>query len=148
MSSSIDPSYRLEPRFPRPTVEKTRVLIAEEDGGLRAHLLSRLAGDGYQAIEARTVQDLLGQVRDPVLLGRSREPPDLVVLGARMGSVDGLKVLARLRRIAPQLPVVVVTDAGDARSVGVAQRLGAAAVLSKPLAPVRLLDTVRRLIAP
>jgi two-component system nitrogen regulation response regulator NtrX len=58
--------------------------------------------------------------------------PDVVLLDIELGSgIDGLDILARIRREAPEIPVIMVTRHDDSRIAGRAWRLGAADYLEK-----------------
>ena len=59
--------------------------------------------------------------------------PDLVLLNAPSGDSDGLHFLRWLRRLRPQLPIVLVCDAEDASKKQEAIRLGARDVLVGPM---------------
>jgi DNA-binding NtrC family response regulator len=68
--------------------------------------------------------------------------PKLVIMDIRMPGMDGLEVLPRLREIAPDTPVVIMTAHGSSQTSIEAIRLGAFEYLTKPLD----LDVVRPLI--
>lgn len=72
------------------------------------------------------------------------ERPDLLVVDLMMPEMDGLEVLRELRATGrcSDVPVLVVTAAGDAGIAGAASRCGAAEVIAKPF---RLQDLVRRI---
>ena len=58
---------------------------------------------------------------------------DLALIDIRMPGIDGLALLAQLRRLRPQMPVVMMTGHGDPTVSGDAERLGAASLLLKPV---------------
>ncbi len=64
---------------------------------------------------------------------------DLVITDYRMADMDGLELLNGLRRIAPALPLIMITAEGDIESYLKARNLGAFEYLSKP---VRIRDLV------
>jgi DNA-binding response OmpR family regulator len=67
------------------------------------------------------------------LMHLRRSRPQLVVLAPQTPRLGGLEALRRIRAFDPGLPVAVVTRGPDARVQDEAFRLGAAAVLGKPV---------------
>lgn len=57
--------------------------------------------------------------------------PDVVVLDLNLPDVHGMEGLVRLRQIAGQVPVVVVSSMADARVIGAAMKAGAAGFVPK-----------------
>ena len=109
--------------------------MIEDDSDVRGALLSLFASHGYRVAEAESGLDALRLLRDGEM------PPCLIVLDMMMPRLDGWDFFAernrdeRLRSI----PVVVVSADPLAEQ---AVRLGAAAVLQKPVDPVLLLAVV------
>ena len=73
--------------------------------------------------------------------------PYTVVLDMRMPDLGGDEVLRRLRRIDPDLPIIIVTAYGSISSAVSATQNGAFDFLTKPFRNELLVDTVRRAIA-
>ena len=71
--------------------------------------------------------------------------PDLVFLDLRLPKIDGIDVLERIRgdERTRHLRVVVLTSSNDPRDVDACKRLGAAAMVPKPLG-VDALETLLR----
>jgi CheY-like chemotaxis protein len=72
------------------------------------------AGDGLAALELYT-----------------QEKPDLVLLDVNMPQMDGLQTLARLRQIAPEANVVMLTSLANRQTVEECARLGALGYIRK-----------------
>ncbi|MFG7945806.1 response regulator transcription factor [Streptomyces cacaoi] len=96
----------------RPDGSPVRVLVVDDEPALADLLAMALRYEGW---EVRTAGDGAGAVR---CAGRWR--PDAVVLDVMLPDVDGLGVLARLRRESPGLPVLFLTarDAVEDRVAG------------------------------
>ncbi|NQW81406.1 MAG: response regulator, partial [Polaromonas sp.] len=60
-----------------------------------------------------------------------RSPPDLLLLDHHLSDIDGVTLLPQLLRLAPSLPVVIVTGDGDEALVVQALSLGAAHYVPK-----------------
>jgi DNA-binding NarL/FixJ family response regulator len=61
-------------------------------------------------------------------------PPDALFLDVSMPGINGLEVLAEVRRTRPQLAVVVITGHATPEEVEQVKRLGAVDVIPKPAA--------------
>ena len=61
------------------------------------------------------------------------DAPDLLLLDLPQGDADGLHILRWLRRLRPELPVILICDADDALIRQEAVRLGATDCLVKPV---------------
>ncbi len=70
--------------------------------------------------------------------------PGVVVTDVRMPLMDGLEFFQTIRRIDPELPVILVTGHGDIPMAVQAMRAGAYDFLAKPYPADRLISSVRR----
>ena len=68
--------------------------------------------------------------------------PDCLVLDLHMPSMSGFEVQARLRQIAPRIPVVIITGNDVPESYERVMAAGAAAYLRKPADDQALIDSV------
>jgi CheY-like chemotaxis protein len=92
-----------------------------------------------------------------VTAGRGREAlvlaiakiPDAIVLDLYMPGMDGLEVCRHLKRdpLTADIPVVILTGAEDHNMETEALIAGAAALLTKPCSPPRLVGTLRAAVA-
>ena len=112
------------------------VLVVEDEPTLRRLLAYNLERNGYRVLTAADGEGALATARGEA--GRL----DLVLLDLMLPGVDGLGVLARLRRDA-DVPVLILSAGDDERAQAAALALGAAAYLVKPFALRELLDRVR-----
>ena len=104
--------------------ERTTVLVIDDDPGIREYLETLAARQGYgvySAEDGETALAELDQVR-----------PDIITLDAVLPGIDGLETLRRLKQRAPEIPVVMLSGHGQARTIVDAMRLGAADFLRKP----------------
>jgi len=106
---------------PQPTA---RVLIADDEDGLRWVLEKGLRQAGY---EVTAVRD-----GDEALRAFSDAPFDLVFLDIRMPGTDGLTVLGKLRALASDVHVIVMTAHGTMETAIQAMQRGAYDYLAKP----------------
>src|SRR5580693_1444785 len=68
--------------------------------------------------------------------------PDLVLMDVRMGGINGLETLRRIRQIDPKLLVILMTGYATTQTTIEAMKLGAFDFLLKPLDPEKLKDLV------
>lgn len=68
--------------------------------------------------------------------------PDLVIMDIRLGGINGLETLRRIRQIAPKLPVIMMTAYGTTQTAIEAMKLGAYDYLLKPFDVPRLKEVV------
>ena len=64
---------------------------------------------------------------------------DLVLVDLRMPAMDGLQVLAKIRELDPNMPVIVISGTEDVRDVAEALRQGAWDYLHKPIVDMSIL---------
>ncbi|WP_437276663.1 response regulator [Sorangium sp. So ce375] len=127
LNAAPEPVPRVHPGAP-----PVRVLLAEDDRELRLLLATSLRRDGYEVLEARDAKHLL-ELMGEALASGDGAPIDVVVSDIRMPGTSGLELLAGLRRDDWATPVVLITAFGDPETHAEAYRLGADAVLDKPL---------------
>jgi two-component system C4-dicarboxylate transport response regulator DctD len=78
------------------------------------------------------------------------DPPIVVVLDLYMPGMDGFEVMSALKKVAADMPVVVISGGMPGRPgdlLPLALDLGAAAILRKPF-PAEELDKIIRRIVP
>ncbi|MGH3734990.1 MAG: response regulator transcription factor [Micromonosporaceae bacterium] len=119
------------------TVGQPRVLVVDDDRML-VPLLER--GLRYEGFEVRCAYG----GTDALALARS-SPPDLVLLDIGMADLDGLAVLAELRRTT-DVPVVMLTARDEVADKVGALDSGADDYLAKPFAFDELLARIRAVL--
>lgn len=114
----------------------SRVLVVEDDEGLREALVDTLALAGYQWIEADSAEQAL-------LLLKS-ESVDIVVSDVQMAGMDGLGLLRNIKQHWPKIPVLLMTAYANIEDAVAAMKEGAIDYMAKPFAPEVLLNMVSR----
>jgi DNA-binding NtrC family response regulator len=102
-----------------------RVLVVEDDASQRQMLAEFLRDLGFETIEAGNGQEGLASF--------SEGPFDLVITDLRMPVMDGHDLLAEIKSLSPDTPVVLVTAYGTIEGAIAALKTGAADYLLKPL---------------
>ncbi|WP_455379470.1 response regulator [Petrachloros mirabilis] len=107
------------------TIRRTAVvLVVEDDREMRSLLCDEFWSEGYQLREAKDGDEALRAVLDSV--------PDLIVTDVRMPA-GGVDYISRLRTIAPDCPIVVMTAFGDPALKAAVMQAGANVYFSKPV---------------
>ena len=111
-----------------------RVLVVDDEPGIRETVTAMLEIEGYDVAEARDGADALAQVE--------ARQPDVILLDMRMPVLDGWAFAAELRARELAIPIVVMTAARDAARW--AGEIAATAFVAKPFGFDDLLQAVER----
>lgn len=114
----------------------SKILIVEDDPGLREALEDTLLLGGYTVFTAVDVEQ--------GLLELANTQVDLVISDIQLGRLSGLDLLRSIKQKYPQMPVLLMTAFGTIDDAVKAMRDGATDYLSKPFAPQVLLNLVDR----
>jgi len=112
-----------------------RILVVDDEDGMRDFLSTILARAGYDVVAANSVQ------AGRALLDKEVQP-DLLITDVRLGDFNGLQLLA-MRPLS--IPAIVITGFPDPVLEAEARRFGATFVL-KPFVPAELLAIVEELL--
>jgi two-component system response regulator AtoC len=104
--------------------EQTTVMVIDDDPGIREFLEGIAARRGYGVCTAVDGESALSDL--------DRMRPDLITLDAVLPGLDGLETLRRIKERAPEVPVIMLSGHGQARTIVEAMRLGASDFLRKP----------------
>ncbi|MFT2091396.1 sigma-54-dependent transcriptional regulator [Paraglaciecola sp. 2405UD69-4] len=115
-------------------MSQAKILIVEDDAGLREALVDTLLLGGYQVVEADSGERAL------IIL--SEQSVDLVVSDIQMSGMSGLSLLKNIKNKHPNLPILLMTAYATINDAVQAMRDGATDYLSKPFAPEVLLNLV------
>ena len=116
----------------------TRVLVVDDDAGVRYTLREILASEGLEVEEA--VDGAAGLERF------ERAPAPLVIADLRMPRLDGMELLRRLVARSPAPRVILITAHGSERQAVEAMKAGAWDYFRKPFENEELLAVVRRAV--
>jgi PAS domain S-box-containing protein len=114
------------------------ILIADDEEGVRRLLEKLLKDAGYNVVTAGDGNAAIRNV--------ASQDFDVAIVDMVMPGKEGIETIQALRRHRPWLKVVAMSGSARAHPyLEAAQRLGASAVLQKPVLPDDLLQIVRRL---
>ena len=115
---------------------QSKVLIVEDDEGLREALVDTLALAGYEWLEAGCAEEALVKLKSNTV--------DIVVSDVQMAGMGGLALLKNIKQNWPNLPVLLMTAYANIEDAVSAMKDGAIDYMAKPFAPEVLLNMVSR----
>ncbi|WP_440878134.1 sigma-54-dependent transcriptional regulator [Vibrio natriegens] len=115
---------------------QSKVLIVEDDEGLREALVDTLALAGYEWLEAGCAEEALIKLKSNTV--------DIVVSDVQMAGMGGLALLKNIKQNWPNLPVLLMTAYANIEDAVSAMKDGAIDYMAKPFAPEVLLNMVSR----
>jgi DNA-binding response OmpR family regulator len=118
-------------------MDKTQVLVVDDDEGLRELLQQYLSAQGFHVA---AVSDGVGM--EDYLAGN---PVDIVILDLMLPGEDGLSLARRLRERG-DLPIIMLSARGEDVDRIVGLEVGADDYLAKPFNPRELLARIRALL--
>lgn len=115
-----------------------RVLIVDDEPGIRAALAQLLEFEGYEVKAVASGFDGIATYES--------WRPQLTFLDVKMEGIDGLETLKRIRTLDPAAVVVMISGHATVKDAVAATQLGAYDILEKPLDTDRILVTLRNAI--
>jgi len=115
----------------------SKILIIEDEAAIRRVLAKILSeeSDTYIVEDAEDGVQGLEKIKN--------NDYDLVLCDIKMPKMDGVEVLEAVKKIKPEIPMVMISGHGDMETAIQTMRLGAFDYISKPPDLNRLLNTVR-----
>ena len=120
-----------------------RVLVIDDDEEIRTIVQHMLVGEGHQ------VEAAVDGAEGLRLFGK--RPPDLVLTDINMPGLDGHDVIAAIRVLHPEVPIIAVSGGGAIAQDELllkASALGAVEIIMKPFEFRQLVGAVERALGP
>jgi len=105
-------------------VQKIKVLMVDDEPQFRATTARILGRKGYEVTMAASGEEAVAQVE--------KDSHDVVILDIRMPGIDGHEALKRIKKIRPDVPVIMLTGHGNLESARSSLSGGAFDYLNKP----------------
>jgi len=106
------------------TVLKKKLLIVDDQNGIRILLMEVFSSEGYETYQASNGKLALEIVRSA--------SPDLVLLDMKIPGMDGLDILKHIKSIDSSIKVIMMTAYGELDMIKEATDLGAIMHFTKP----------------
>jgi len=105
-------------------MSREHILVVDDEQGMLQVLEKLLTGHGYRVSLAGDGQGALETV--------GRKIPDLILADIKMPIMDGMIFLEEVKKVAPQIPVIMMTGFGAIETAVRAMKLGAYDYINKP----------------
>ena len=115
-------------------VPRGKVLVVDDEPQVGMIFSKVLQSAGYEVMAAESGEEALKKML---------AHPSVVFLDIKLPGMDGVETLRRIRKIAPEVPVVMMTAYQTVDSAVESMRLGACDYLIKPLDNSRIKEVVR-----
>lgn len=111
------------------------ILVVDDDSTFCLMLQSYLTKYGFSVTTTGNVDTALDTVK--------KNEIHLILSDYRMPGKDGIEMLEELKKIDPDIPLILMTSYGDIRLAVRAMKLGAYDYITKPVNPTELLELVK-----
>ncbi len=101
-----------------------KVLVVDDQAGIRILLNEILQKEGYEAYSAANGEEALKIVSEKV--------PDLVILDMKIPGMDGIEILTRIKAKNADIKVMIMTAYGELNMINEAMEIGAVSYFLKP----------------
>lgn len=117
-----------------------KLLIVDEEAGVRALIRMTLDGGDFEIIEAADGAAALAAV--------ARHEPDLVLLEVVLPDLSGIEVCRRIKGdpLTARMAVIMLTAKARSSDVTQAETAGADGYFTKPFSPIALIRTVESIL--
>ena len=112
-----------------------KILVVDDEKAIRSALKDILSFEGFEVEEAVDGVEAIKKIKE--------NEYDCILCDIKMPKMDGVEVLEAVKKIKPEIPMVMISGHGDLETAVNTMRLGAFDYISKPPDLNRLLNTVR-----
>ncbi len=134
MPEAVKPATSQKPRS-----RAAKVLIIDDEEGIRNVLKRTLAGVGYEVAAAETGEEGTNFCR--------RERVDVVLVDMVLPKKDGVETIMDIRRGFPEARCIAMSGEKNSEMLGLAEKVGAHTRLTKPFTRKQLLGTIEQVLA-
>jgi NtrC-family two-component system response regulator AlgB len=124
--------------MPPPAPSPLRILIVDDEQGIRRTMSLCLEAEGHQVTAVGNIPDAIGEAK--------RLAFDLAYVDLRLGVDSGLDLIPALLADSPWIKVVVITAYATVDTAVEAMRRGAADYLPKPFTPGQLIAATSKIV--
>jgi DNA-binding NtrC family response regulator len=115
-----------------------RILLVDDEDGVRFAIVDYLTAEGYRVAEASTLREARAAIR--------LEIPEVLLLDYQLPDGNSLEIVQEVRGTLPDLPIVILTGHGSIDLAVRAIKLGAEQFLTKPVELSELATLLGKLV--
>ncbi len=115
------------------------ILVVDDSDFMRLRCRAILEKDGFEVFEAGNGQQALELYPDL--------KPDLTLMDITMPGMDGIETVRQLKKLDPTVKVIMISSLGHDSLIMEALTAGAKEFVIKPFDPIKLGETIRKLLA-
>ncbi|WP_217560582.1 response regulator transcription factor [Paenibacillus sp. GbtcB18] len=116
----------------------TRILVADDDAHIRKLITLYLRNEGLDTVEAANGIEALSIMENQAV--------ETVILDIMMPHMDGWELCREIRRLYPEIPLLMVTAKGESGQKVKGFQLGTDDYVTKPFDPLELVMRVKALL--
>ncbi|MGE5405317.1 MAG: response regulator [Acidobacteriota bacterium] len=113
----------------------TKVLIVDDQKGVRRLLEELFEKEGYEVTVAADGRESLDKVRESI--------PDIILMDMKMPNMNGLEASQEIFKIKSDIPIIMMTAYGEMEIVQKALEIGVKKYITKPFDIIDLRNMVR-----
>ena len=121
----------------------SKILIIEDDKFLRELIVSKLAKENYDVLEAVDGEEGIKKIKE--------EKPDLVLLDLILPGIDGFEVLSQMKNDPAvfSIPVIILSNLGQREDIERGLTLGATDYMIKAhFTPGEIIEKIKSILHP
>jgi two-component system, NtrC family, nitrogen regulation response regulator GlnG len=122
------------------------IWIVDDDQSIRFVLEKALAREDFPTRSFSNPRDVLAALRESLDGGSDESPPQVLVSDIRMPGGSGLDLIAKVKELAPNLPIIIMTAFSDLDSAVNAFQRGAFEYLPKPFDISKAVELISRAV--
>jgi two-component system, NtrC family, response regulator AtoC len=115
-----------------------RILVCDDDAGMRESLEAVLTDDGYEVCTAADGAGALARLH--------KQQFKVMLLDLRMPDANGIELLSRIKQLAPDTAVIIMTAYGTIKNAVEAVRQGAFDFITKPFELEDVRSTIKKAV--
>ncbi len=117
-------------------MEEKSILVVDDEPDMRTALTQALASSGYSVLSASSGHEALEKVK--------KENFRIIITDVKMPQMSGIDFLKEVKKISPQVPVIMITGYGTITNAVEAMKKGASDYITKPFSLESLESAVRK----
>lgn len=112
-----------------------KVFFVDDEATIRTTIADTLKKLGYEVTCFANAETCLAEVEQTGC--------NLLISDVKMPGIDGIELLSRIKRIAPWIPVILITGYGNIQMAVYATKIGAADFIEKPFSRAAFVEKVK-----